>query len=277
MDHPRFNAPPSVDTFLAAILGQPDPSGAAAFAAAILGEDAPASAAAAGDDRNAASAAFAAAILREYDPDQPRDERGRWTADGADGGSEKETKPPRKIEQKDLDVMVEKLKNTKGGKALFDKAEKVAKDAGNDGLTIKAEPKDNMPDGDEGAMNPSDGRIGIRNDLSDAKMLETIIVELGNMARGKALQDLQSNGLKKMTRDEYIEAMEKQEFESVKDTARLWKSVAQDCGQDPSECPSYGKPDDVLKMDFKTHFQELPESHKEFYGKQWDDAHSGTK
>ncbi len=65
-------------------------------------------------------------------------------------------------------------------------------------------------------MNPSDGRIGIRDDLSDAKMLETIIVELGNMTRDKALNDLQTNGVKKMTRDEYIQAMEKQEYESAR-------------------------------------------------------------
>ncbi len=145
MDHTRSYAPSSLDTFLAAILGEPDPAGAATFAAAIFDEDDPAIAAGGGER----DAAFAAAILREYDPDQPRDERGRWTAVGTDDGSGDATKAPRKVEQKDLDAMVAKLKNTKAGKALFDKAEKAAKDAGNDGLTIKAEPKDNLPDGAE--------------------------------------------------------------------------------------------------------------------------------
>ena len=45
----------SLDTFLAEILYKPDPVSATAFAAQIL---------------------------REYDPDEPRDERGRWTTGG---------------------------------------------------------------------------------------------------------------------------------------------------------------------------------------------------
>lgn len=43
-----------------------------AFVAAILGED-----------NSASATAFAAHILYEYDPDQPRDERGRWTTGGS--------------------------------------------------------------------------------------------------------------------------------------------------------------------------------------------------
>ena len=59
----------SRDEFLAAILGKPDPKGTAAFVAAITGE------------RDVESAA--AVVLREYNPDEARDWRGRWTVDGA--------------------------------------------------------------------------------------------------------------------------------------------------------------------------------------------------
>ena len=78
-----------------------------------------------------------------------------------------------------------------------------------------------------------------------------------------------------MTRDDYIEAMERLEFQSVQDTAKVWKSAAKGCGQDPSKCPSYGNPDNVLKLDFKTYFSRLSQSHKEGYGKQWDAANRG--
>jgi hypothetical protein len=78
MDNSRLCALPSLDAFLAAILDQPNPSSVDAFVAEILGENNPGTA-----------AAFAADILREhnFNPDEPRDERGRWTTGGshADG------------------------------------------------------------------------------------------------------------------------------------------------------------------------------------------------
>ena len=70
MDNSRHRVSPSLDGFLAAILGKPSPPSTAEFTTAILGECDPTTA-----------AAFAATILREdnFDPNQPRDERGRWT------------------------------------------------------------------------------------------------------------------------------------------------------------------------------------------------------
>jgi hypothetical protein len=74
MSSSTFAPIPDRDDFLAAVLGQPRPAETAAFLAAII--DVP--------DR-AGAAAFAAAILGEggYNPDEPRDERGRWTTGGA--------------------------------------------------------------------------------------------------------------------------------------------------------------------------------------------------
>jgi hypothetical protein len=68
--------PTSAAAFLAEILYQPDPTDTAAFAAAILGDHSPAD-----------GVELAAGTLREwnFDPDQPRDERGRWTTGGSDG------------------------------------------------------------------------------------------------------------------------------------------------------------------------------------------------
>jgi hypothetical protein len=152
-----------------------------------------------------------------------------------------------------------------------------AKAMGASGLNIKAEPEHNLPDRAEGAMNPTDGGIGVRNDLSDAKMLETIIVELENMAQAKALADLQRNEITKMTRHEYIEAAEKTEFQSMQDGAKVWKAVAKSFGQDVSKMPSYGDPDKLLKMGFKEHLEKLDPKHKEFYGRQWDTANRRTR
>ena len=70
MDNSRDYASPSHDEFLAAILGEDDPADTAAFVATILGECEP------------ASTAMFADVLREYNPDEPRDERGRWTTGG---------------------------------------------------------------------------------------------------------------------------------------------------------------------------------------------------
>ena len=74
MDNSNCDSPPTYDEFLTAILGERSDMSAAEFAAAILGEDAPVDA-----------AAFAAILLGEqnFNPDEPRDERGRWTSDGS--------------------------------------------------------------------------------------------------------------------------------------------------------------------------------------------------
>jgi hypothetical protein len=143
---------------------------------------------------------------------------------------------------------------------------------GASGLGIKAEPSENLPGGAEGAMSPTEGGIGIRNDLDDAKALETVIVELQNMAQAKALADLQKDDVKKLTRDQYIRAAERIEFKSLQDGANVWKAVAKGFGQSATRMPTYGDPDAVLKMDFNDHFQRLAPSHKEGYGEQWDAA-----
>ncbi len=88
------------DEFLAAVTDEYKPSGGAAFAAAILGEDGSGglrdervggTAGVSHDDwldvvapeahrtRRSPSAPAADEFLYEYNPDEPRDERGRWT------------------------------------------------------------------------------------------------------------------------------------------------------------------------------------------------------
>ena len=71
MDNSICYGSPSLDEFLAAILGKSDPADTAAFVATILGQRDP-----------VITGAFAD-TLREYSPDQPRDNWGRWTADGS--------------------------------------------------------------------------------------------------------------------------------------------------------------------------------------------------
>ena len=70
MGNSRSYATISSEEFLSAILGKPDPAGAAAFRAAILGQRSPIT-----------SAEFLAAILGKGDPGFPRNGRGGRTAD----------------------------------------------------------------------------------------------------------------------------------------------------------------------------------------------------
>jgi hypothetical protein len=70
---PKSGVPLSVDELLAAILDRPTRADTAAFVATILGED----------DRTG-GAVSAAELLREFNPDEPRDWRGRWTTGGAE-------------------------------------------------------------------------------------------------------------------------------------------------------------------------------------------------
>ena len=60
MDNSRCGVSPSLDEFLSVILDDYSPVGTTAFVAAILGE-------------------------QNYNPDEPRDERGRWTTGGSQG------------------------------------------------------------------------------------------------------------------------------------------------------------------------------------------------
>jgi hypothetical protein len=290
MANSRYDTSLTVEQFVAAITEQPDREGAAAFAAAILGEEqlGRGSGRRPGEisHRGRLGAALyggpvaaACGDLHEgnFNPDEPRDERGRWTTDGtsdsqASSGLSDVSDSPKQIGQKDLDATVAKLRKTDAGKTLFDRAEKAAKAMGASGLGIKAEPPDNLPGGAEGAMSPTQGGIGIRNDLDDAKALETVIVELQNMAQAKALADLQKNDVTKMRRDEYIKAAEKIEFKSIQDAANVWKAVAQGFGESPARMPTYGDANGILKMDFNDHFKKLAPSHKENYGQQWDAA-----
>jgi hypothetical protein len=72
-ERPAVPASPETEAFVARIYGRPAPMDTAAFVAAITGED------------NAAQThASEAASLGEahFNPDEPRDERGRWTTDG---------------------------------------------------------------------------------------------------------------------------------------------------------------------------------------------------
>ena len=124
--------------------------------------------------------------LREYDSDEPRDERGRWTTGGSFWGA-RGPAPTAEWTKRVSIGMVDKLKNSKEGKSLFDKAEKAAKGMGHVGpQPSESEPAENLPAGAERAQsNPGDGGIGIRDDLSDAKALETVVVELENMAQAE--------------------------------------------------------------------------------------------
>jgi hypothetical protein len=231
-----------------------------AFAAALLGHRAP-----------AVGAEFAETILREYDPDQPRDERGRWTSDGESDDTPSETSSKKKKEQKDLDALVEKLRKTDDGKKLYDAAEKGAKAAGADELLLRIEPPERLP-GTDAAIDPRHGAIGIPDGASNASMLEGLLVELINMTKAKELVELQLKRIKEMKRAEYIEAMERLEFKSAQNAARIWKTLAKDFGQDSSRMPTYKNPSDFLKLDFKDHFDSLNKEHKERYGRQWDAA-----
>jgi hypothetical protein len=260
MSRPTSQRLSNTDEFPASVLDDcRNRMSAEAFADALLGRR-----------KRSESSDFVETLLREYDPDQPRDEQGRWTSDASTDGTSSETSPKKK-EQKDLDALIEKLRKTDDGKKLYDAAEKGAKAAGADDLLLRIEPLERLP-GTDAAMDPRHGAIGIPDGASDASMLEGLVVELNNMTKAKELVELQSKRVKELKRDEYIEAMERLEFKSAQNATRLWKSLAKNFGQDPSRMPTYKNPSDFLKIDFKDHFDSLSKEHKERYGRQWDAA-----
>ncbi len=226
-----------------------------AFSAQLLGESNPIK-----------SAKFADQFFYEYSPDQP-DAKGKWTSDGSSGTASASASGTCLCEQKDLDTMVDRLIRTPEGLKLYQAAKK-AKGRGAEGLEIKLDKIAGA------AMDPKNGIIAIPENGSEASMLEDILVELHNMTKAKEFNELQSKGIKQLSRDKYIEAMEKWEFDSVQGAARLWKGIAKSSGQDPAKMPEYGDTDEVLKLTFKQHFEKLQPAHKENYGRQWDAANS---
>ena len=87
MGNSTYGEPATPEEFVATILGREPPTDTAAFAAAISGrgekvDTGPFAAALLGKEKPSNTAEFAAAI-REYNPDEPRDEKGRWTTGGS--------------------------------------------------------------------------------------------------------------------------------------------------------------------------------------------------
>jgi hypothetical protein len=82
--------PSNTDAFPPSYLNRnPERMSVEEFAAAILGES-----------NLTESAEFAEAILREYSPDQPRDEKGRWTSDEASDGQRATKTPAENVSKK---------------------------------------------------------------------------------------------------------------------------------------------------------------------------------
>ncbi len=74
--------------FARAILGEGDPAEAKTFARILYGKSNPAETAAfVYESLRESDPARAAKFLREYDPDEPRDEKGRWTTGGSTNGA----------------------------------------------------------------------------------------------------------------------------------------------------------------------------------------------
>ena len=105
MRNSNFGIVPSHEEFLAAILGKDTTVSTGEFVAAILGEDGSRTERSGGSMRvsqedwlNAVLYGVpppsAVAIYEDnFNPDEPRDETGRWTADGSSGGSPSATHP----------------------------------------------------------------------------------------------------------------------------------------------------------------------------------------
>ncbi len=87
MDNPRSCASPGLDVFLTAVAGARNPPSNDEFVATVF------------DECDPAGVAAFAAILLEYDPNQPRDWRGRWTTVGADDDSDSEAEIRRRLEK----------------------------------------------------------------------------------------------------------------------------------------------------------------------------------
>lgn len=266
MDNSRVCELPSHDAFIAAILGEHNPADAAAFAARIL---------------------------YEYSPDQPRDERGRWTAGGSHddwlNAVAYDVSAPSQdraggVSEDDLQRIVAQLRTSPAAKKLYDEAQKALfadkqyKGKGSLIINLYPDPKtfpepnittQSVPDVlQSNASNSKTGTIWIEKNDPRENVFETLLVELAHIAQRRNFMNLVDNA-KKYTRDEFVRKIEEYEFNSMQRAAQVWK----ECWKDwrcPRYMPSWGNPDDVLKMTFDEHFRRLSANHKERYGIFWD-------
>jgi len=246
-----------------------------------------------GEHNSTSAAAFAAEILREYSPDQPRDQRGRWTAGGSHddwlaaityGAPAPSLERTGRISEEELQKIVAQLQASPAAKKLYLEAQQALfadkryKAKGSLIINLFPDPKtlpkpdittQPVPDvGQPNASNPETGTIWIdRNDPRE-NVFETLLVELAHITQRSKFIDLVDNA-KKYTRGEFIRKMEEYEFSSMQRAAQVWKECWKDWNC-PRDTPSWGNPDNVLKMTFDQHFKELSARHKEMYGNLWD-------
>ncbi len=242
MNGSRFYASPGLDSFLAAILDKPDRASAAAFAVAILDEGESAGVAAIYDDRDAANAAFAATILREYDPNEPRDWRGRWTTGRSDGSPRGATDQPG--QKSEPGVQVEKGKGGFTAKDLLDElgkhddAKKLLKDAENavgKPINIRlitglgpggSEATDGSQEVGKQTVKTAAGDIIIDPDQEVARALDTLVFELLNLTQAATSRQLRKeldNG--EVSQNQYILRVKMIEDRSLYLRNQMYSSV----------------------------------------------------
>jgi hypothetical protein len=254
------------DDFILAIIGRPNPSSVAHFTSELL---------------------------REFNPDEPRDERGRWTTGGSVNNSSNQlalapaaypSQRAGKTSEQDLQKIEGELKASPAANKLFQEAQKALfKDReykGKDSLIINLfpDPKEfpnpkvttqPVSDVDQpNASNVKTGTIWIEKNDPRENVFETLLVELAHITQRETFIDLIDNA-NKHTRDEFIHKMEEYEFHSMQRAAEVWKECHKDWNC-PKNTPSWGDPDDVLKMTFAENFKRLTAEHKENYGLLWD-------
>jgi len=180
------------------------------------------------------------------------------------------TDPSGMLTQKELDIIAGRLNTCKEAKELLEKVREY----------YRKRPDWKLPPGKKefppyfgvGDFNESTfgtGEISInKKETFDCRAIETMLFEMSNLLSREAFLAIALTMCDK-SRDEFIRAAEEWEFASAKSTAKIWKTC-KDTWRCPDDCPTFGKPDRVLAIDFDEWFKKIKPGHKENWGRFWD-------
>lgn len=179
------------------------------------------------------------------------------------------------VTESELQQMVTDLKACGAAGKLFDTATNIFKNDPEFKDVPSLPPKittieiDGLP---PNASHPKTGAIRIDSTADRCTTFETLLIEVGHLARRSDYLRILEDPCKFSSRDAYILAIEKLEFASLQGMADIWKQCAKQWGCDETKCPTpgFGSPDDVLKRTFEEHFGRLAQEHKDNVAFNWD-------
>ncbi len=189
----------------------------------------------------------------------PREKQGEEAKKQPDTPSKKTTEPC------PLDLQ-DKLKKCDGGTDILNKAKKA--NNGKDPVVKVGTPSS----GFDAETDTSSGTITISKNSDTCTATESLIFELANMSRKSDFDKVdQDAAAGKLSREEYIKANERIEYENVKDILKATDSCKKAWG-----CTNHAFDFEGFRgaKDFDDYYKNyLSNSHKDHYGKIWDTSY----